>query len=156
MAGRGRPRKYCSEACRSRYRRATALPAELTVRRSWARAAGKRPITVAGLPASSTDPATWATFQDVQAGAGDGFGVMLGARLGCYDLDDVTDEQVRGFLATVAEPVVYVERSVSGRGAHVFVQAAESPGWKRVVDGISVERYAAGRFIRMTCNKFVL
>ena len=118
------------------------------------RADGKRPVTVDGRPASTTDSSTWATLAQVRASrAGDGFGVMLGSGLGCYDLDDVTDAQVRDFLMGVPEPVLFVERSVSGRGAHIFVEAPESPGWKRTVDGISVERYTRARFIRTTFDR---
>lgn len=156
VPGRGRPRKYCGEACRSRYRRATRLPKVMTERRAWVRAAGKRPLQVSGRAASSTDPSTWAAFSEVQRGPGSGFGVMLGDGLGCIDLDDVTDAQVREFVAGVEDPVLYVERSMSGKGAHVFIEAPESAGSVALVDGISVEKYTRARFIRMTCNRFVL
>lgn len=78
---------------------------------------------------------------------------MLGGGLGCYDLDHVTDAEVRDFLATVPEPVLYVERSMSGDGVHVFIEAPEGPGWRRVIDGISVERYTRQRFIRVTGDR---
>lgn len=90
----------------------------------------------------------------MQTGAGDGFGIMLGDGLGCYDLDAVTDRQAREFVATIPEPVVYVERSSSGRGVHVFVEALEGSGWRRMIDGVSVERYARSRFILMTGQGF--
>ena len=122
--------------------------------RRWVRAAGKRPLTVEGRSASTTQRGTWATYQEVRASkVGNGFGVMLGSGLGCYDLDGVTDEQVRAFLDGVPEPVVMVERSMSGRGAHVFIEAPEGPGTKRVVNGVSVERYTRARFIRTTLNR---
>lgn len=112
---------------------------------------------VDGRPASSTDPSTWSTHGEVVASsAGDGYGVMLGAGLGCYDLDRVSDEEVCRFLASVSEPVVFVERSVSGNGAHVFVEAPEAPGWKRTVDGLSVERYTRARFIRFTGDRIAV
>jgi len=133
--------------------RANRLPKAMEGRR-WVRAAGKRPLTVDGRAASTTQRGTWATFRQVRAStAGNGFGVMLGSGLGCYDLDHVTDEQVREFVAKVPEPVVMVERSLSGRGAHVFIEAPEGPGTKRVVDGISVERYTRARFIRTTLDR---
>ena len=123
----------------------------------WVRADGKRPIQSSGRAASSTDPATWATLGEVRAStAGDGLGVMLGDGLGCYDLDDVTPDQVAGFLRVVPEPVVYAERSMSGRGAHLFVEAAEGPGWRRVVEGLRVERYTRARFIRVTFDRLPL
>lgn len=155
MGRRGPSRRFCSPRCRTaahreRKRAANAIPAGMRERVRWVRADGKRPIRADGRPASSTDPSTWAMFEDVQTGAGDGFGVMLGSGLGCYDLDDVTDAQAREFADGVAEPVVFVERSMSGRGVHVFIEANEASGWKRTVNGISVERYTRGRFIRMT------
>lgn len=86
-------------------------------------------MTVDGLPASSTDPSTWSSFDAVRrSSVGDGYGVMLGGGLGCYDLDHVTESELREFLDGVSEPVVFVERSVSGSGFHVFVEAPESKG----------------------------
>jgi len=73
---------------------------------------------------------------------------MLGDGLGCYDLDHVSDVVARELIAAIPEPVLYVERSVSGEGFHVFVEADEGVGWKRP----PVERYTRGRFIRVTLN----
>lgn len=133
------------------------VPAHLRGQRRWVRASGKRPITTTGSPASSTDPATWATFEQVRAArTGDGFGVMLGGGLGCYDLDDVTDAEARRFAATLPERVLFAERSISGRGVHLFVEASEDRGWRRTLDGMKVERYTRERFIRMTLDKLTL
>jgi primase-polymerase (primpol)-like protein len=149
-SGRGRKARFCCGACRVAWHRAHSIPTELTSRRAWARADGKRPIQASGRAASSTDPTTWAPFTAVRAsGAGDGFGVMLGDGLGCYDLDHVTDDEAHAFIATVPEPIVYVERSRSGEGVHVFIIAPESRGWRRG----GVERYTRARFIRMTGNR---
>lgn len=73
-------------------------------------------------------------------------GVMLGDGLGCYDLDHVSDADLRDFVAGIAEPIVFVERSMSGNGFHVFIEAPEERGWKRG----NVERYTRQRFIRVT------
>jgi primase-polymerase (primpol)-like protein len=154
VAGVGRPARWCSSRCRQRAYRLRQVPAELTAGHRWTRADGKRPVTVTGAPASTTDPSTWATFATVRAArSGDGFGLMLGGGLGCYDLDHVTDADVARFLATVPERVMYVERSQSGHGAHVFIEAPEAPGWRRVVDGLNVERYTRARFIRTTLQR---
>ncbi len=118
-------------------------------RNVWTRCVGKRPVMVSGAPASSTDPATWDAFDAVQGGAGDGFGIMLGGGLGCYDLDHVSDAQARDLIAAIPERVLYVERSVSGEGFHVFVDADEAPGWKHA----PVERYSRERFIRVTLDR---
>ena len=144
-AATGRPRRFCSARCRVASGR-QPIPAEMRNRAAWVRADGKRPIRPDGRPASSTDRGTWSTFSAVQAGAGDGFGVMLGAGLGCYDLDHVSHEEIAAFVATIPERIVFVERSMSGNGAHVFIEALESPGSRRP----GVERYTWGRFIRVT------
>lgn len=123
----------------------------MTRRAAWVRAERKRPITPAGRPASSTDRTTWSSFADVQQGAGDGFGIMLGDGLGCYDLDHCLDSNgvaswVGEFVAAIPEPVVFVERSMSGSGIHIFIEAEEAPGYRRG----NVERYSRERFIRVT------
>lgn len=154
---RGRTPLYCSAACRQRAKRARdarRFPIEMMGKR-WVRAVGKRPVMPCGAAASSTDRSTWSVFEDVQRGAGDGFGVMLGDGLGCYDLDDCfgpggvllpwARERVRG----IAEPVVFVERSVSGNGLHVFVRAGERRGYRRG----GVEFYSRARFIRTTGDR---
>lgn len=146
--------RFCSTKCRVYWHRAAKrLPARLTSDARWVRADGKRPIMVGGRAASSTDPATWASFDAVrQSKVGDGHGVMLGGGLGCYDLDHVSDADLRDFVAGVVEPIVFVERSMSGNGFHVFIEAEESKGWKRG----SVERYTRERFIRVTGDRIVI
>lgn len=142
----------CSARCRMRVHRRSRLPAVMTSGRRWVRADGKRPVTVSGTPASSTKPATWASFAEVRASkAGDGFGMMLGGGIGCYDLDHVSDAAAREFIETITEPILYAERSMSGSGVHVFVEATEGPGWKRG----NVERYTRARFIRTTLVPFI-
>ena len=152
MAKVGRPKRYCGQTCRKRASR-QAIPHSLTSRASWVRAADKRPIQVDGSPASSTDSNSWTHFKEVQQGAGNGFGVMLGNGLGCYDLDHVSDQEARDFISSIPEQILYVERSVSGTGVHVFVSATPERGWRRVIDGLSVERYSQHRFIRVTGTK---
>ena len=158
---RGRTPRFCSAACKQKSYRARRAGVKrlraLSVGR-WVRADGKRPVMVDGASASSTNPATWASFAEVQSGAGDGFGVVLdGSGLGCYDFDNCFDggvlkPAVRDFIAGIAYPIVYVERSMSGNGLHVFVEAEKQRGFRR--DGI--EFYSWGRFIRMTLNSFKL
>lgn len=148
--------RFCSNACRQKAYRARRprVPELMRSQRRWVRADGKRPIQCDGVQASSTNPATWSTYEDVmRSTAGDGYGVMLGGGLGCYDFDHCIDaegrvsERVRALLQRIRpESVVMVERSVSGRGLHVFVRARESRGFRR--DGF--EFYSRGRFIRVT------
>lgn len=153
---KGPARRTCSARCRqavSRRRRQQPIPAAMTDAPRWVRADGKRPVTPSGAPASSTNPSTWCLFDEVQRGAGDGFGVMLGGGLGCYDLDNALEDGVvkpwaREVIKAIAEPIIYVERSVSGRGLHVFIELAERKGTRRAVGDGSVEKYSYGRFIR--------
>ena len=161
---RGRVPRFCSGRCRVRAHRAggpSALKARTVGR--WVRAAGKRPLQVSGRWASSTNPGTWSSFDDVQVGPGDGFGVMLGGGVGVYDLDSCFTEGgelsdwARGVLVGITEPVLFVERSVSGRGLHVFIEAEEGPGSRvSVPGGGGVERYSKSRFIRTTLEAFTL
>lgn len=155
-AGPGRTALYCSPACRVRAHRARrALPAELVTGARWVRADGKRPITITGAPASSTNPATWSTYHEVLASsAGDGYGVMLGSGLACWDLDHCLDGDelapwAREVLESIDSPL-WIERSMSGTGLHIFVAAAEEPGRRSA----GVEYYARRRFIRFTGDKY--
>lgn len=158
----GRSRRFCSARCRQaacRARKAERTSAGLSEGR-WTRCVGKRPVTVTGRAASSTDPSTWSTFDEVQASsAGDGFGVMLGGGLGCHDLDHALEDGelkpwARSVLDCITEPVLFTEVSMSGEGLHVFVEAPEGPGSKRPVGDGGHEFYSRARFIRTTLRKF--
>lgn len=160
----GRVPRFCSGRCRQaayRARRRAVDTFARTAEGRWTRCAGKRPVTVTGRAASSTDPATWTTFAEVQASsAGDGFGVMLGGgHLACHDLDHALDGGVlkpwaREVLDGITEPVLFTEVSMSGEGLHVFVDAPEGPGSKRSVGDGGHEFYSRGRFIRTTLTPF--
>lgn len=149
----GRPRKYCSSKCRLRaHRRRKSLPALMVDRNTWVRRKGKVPYQLSGKKASSTDPSTWSSFDEVaESTLGDGFGIMLGGGLGCYDLDHclvdgVLQDWARRALEEIKHPIVYVERSMSGDGLHVFVEAEEGRGYRS--DGL--EFYTRARFIAVT------
>lgn len=151
--------RFCSTRCRvAAHRSRRALPSEMTARRSWVRRDGKRPVTVTGESASSTKSSTWSSYGEaVESQAGNGLGVMLGSGLGCYDLDHcITDgaltTKARAFISGISERIVWVERSMSGTGLHIFIEAPEASGWKR--DG--VERYTRRRFIAVTADAFVI
>jgi primase-polymerase (primpol)-like protein len=142
--------------------RRRALPAALTDRPRWVRRTStKRPVTVAGKPASSTDPSTWSTFREAKASsAGVGLGFVLGDGIGCLDLDHCFDGGVLAdwaadYIRTISEPVIFAEVSQSGDGVHVFIEAPEGPG-RKIRDGRNIERYTAGRYIAVTGNKLTL
>ena len=79
---------------------------------------------------------------------------MLGAGLGCIDLDGCIDsdgtisEFAKNVIAEISEPIVFIERSMSGRGLHVFIEAAEGTGMTRK----GYERYTRQRFVRVTAD----
>lgn len=153
----GRVPRFCSGRCRVASHRA-GVPAELRERDRWVRRDGKRPITTSGAPASSTDSATWTSYAAVQrSAAGDGIGFVLGEGIGCLDLDHCLVDgkptaECEAFLATL--PDTYIEVSPSGDGLHVWGFLPEGPGTRRVVGGVSVERYSVGRYITVTGRRF--
>lgn len=161
---RGRVPKFCSDSCRQRFCRArksggsgSTFPKRFLEQERWTRAKGKRPFRVDGFPASSTDSSGWSDFVTVSnSGVGDGFGVMLGDGLGCYDFDDcfsggVLKPEILEFIRNVPERIIFTERSVSGRGLHVFFEcASDLPGYRRG----GVERYSHSRFIRVTFDSY--
>lgn len=154
--------RTCSARCRKRLSRRHTLPAALTERARWVRrTAAKRPVTVGGKPASSTDPSTWSSIAEAKAStAGVGLGFVLGDGIGCIDLDHCIDDGMLAgwateYIRTVSEPVIFAEVSQSGEGVHLFIEAPESPG-RKIRDGRNIERYTAGRYIAVTGNKLTL
>lgn len=157
----GRVPRFCSGACRQRaYRARSKRRARFMglAEGRWVRARGKRPVMVSGAPASSTDSSTWSPHASVVASSvGDGLGVMLGGGLACLDLDDCFEggrlaPWARAAVESLEGAVLFVERSISGCGLHVFHEAPEGPGSRRG----RVECYSRSRFIRTTFNTFTL
>lgn len=153
--------KFCSQKCGTYYRRKlkrSAIPAELTSRARWVRrSALKRPLTVQGKAASSTDPSTWSPYvvaRSSDAGVGLGF-VLNGDGIACVDLDGVL---VDGVLDPRAAELLssldsfYVEVSPSGRGVHAWVYGGSPDGRKvfELENGLKVEWYSDGRYITVT------
>jgi hypothetical protein len=112
--------------------------------------------------ASSTDPATWATFEQAVAalGGSDGLGFVLGDGWVGVDLDGILDAEggladgfpMRDAMTWVAALGSYTERSPSGRGLHV-IGGGELPPWAVNRRG-PIEVYAAGRFFTVTGDLF--
>ena len=107
--------------------------------------------------ASSTDPSTWASFEDAVDAYStlsvDGIGVVLTAGLTCIDLDRVINAS--GRLDTRAETIVercdsWTEVSPSGTGLHVFVRGAVSEALK----GEQIEVYSTARYIAITGHRW--
>ena len=90
----------------------------------------KVPLSAKGGAGSSTDPATWSTYDAaVDAlimGDYDGLGIVLGGNLHGIDLDDCRDPE-SGALSALAQEVLdriegYAEVSPSGTGIKIFTQ----------------------------------
>lgn len=151
----GRIPRFCSTRCRMAAHRA-AMPVELRESHRWVRwTAAKRPIRVDGSPASSTDPATWASYAQVRAHTRKGF--VLGEGVGCFDLDHclvdgVPTAAAQAFLDRC--PATYVEVSPGGDGLHIWGLLPEAPGVKKMLGELSVERYSRHRFITVTGRRW--
>jgi hypothetical protein len=116
-----------------------------------------------GKPASSTDPATWASFSEAVAEhergslSGIGFVFSKDDPYTGIDLDHVRDPQA-GTVEPWARDLVkrlnsYAELSQSGAGAHIIIRG-KVPGDRRRKsvgnNGQGVEMYDAGRYFCMT------
>ena len=151
---------YCSPRCRVyAFREARAnVPADLVTRHRWVTfSRDKMPRQTDGTPASSTDPATWATFAAASSAArvldrGVGF-VLNGDGIACIDLDHCI---VGGVLADWAVDIVaragrtFVEVSPSGTGLHVWGFATVGRGRRMG----QVEVYDRGRYMTVTGDRW--
>lgn len=119
----------------------------------WSARDGKKPVQLNGRNASTTKPRTWAAYRTVCHLP---HGVMLGGGLGCYDLDNVINADgslhpdAVDVLDQVGDSAIWVERSMSGRGLHVFVHAPEQMG--QVTEHVSF--YSRARFIAVTGDRY--
>lgn len=151
--------KFCTQKCGTYYRRkAASLPKKMKDSGRFVRfEPTKRPITVSGRAASSTNPATWSTHKAAVAStAGEGIGFVLGDGFACIDLDHcLIDGELAPWAAAVvaANPGTYMEVSRSGEGLHIFGLLPEGPG-RKIRDGRNIEVYSSGRYIALTNNRF--
>lgn len=112
----------------------------------WTCRDGKRPTQVDGRSASSTNPETWTSYASVKDRP---HGIMLGDGLACWDLDHcLNGDKLEPWAQAILDGCdpIWVERSQSGTGLHIFVEGEEGPGTRRG----QVEYYSVGRFIAMT------
>lgn len=138
----------------------TAIPKPLLSAARWIRYdSAKRPLTITGDLASSTDASTWSTRAEALAStAGVGLGYVLGDGVACIDLDHcLIDGEPTEAARRILEdyPNNYVEISPSGDGLHIWGAAPEQPGRRFTTpDGLKVEFYATGRYITITENVY--
>lgn len=157
--------RTCGANCRKKLSRRIPFPADMVAEGRWIRWApvrrgdgvAKLPLTIDGRAASSTDPATWSSYRAAaRSTAGVGLGFVLGAGIGCIDLDGcivdgVLEPWALEVLAEHEADAILVEVSQSGRGLHIFLPML--PGRGRVIrDGRSIEIYPpdSGRYIAVT------
>jgi hypothetical protein len=148
-----------------------AIPRELKRRRQWVVwrfLYGKRDVKprkvlytpATGEIASSTDLASWGTYEEARAafrrGGWEGIGFVFAATdtVAGVDLDDCVDVETGG-LTPQAQAIVntfhsYTEYSPSGRGIHILVFAAMPDGRGRKQGNF--EAYSSGRFFTITGN----
>jgi primase-polymerase (primpol)-like protein len=152
--------RYCSTRCRVKAcRQKNQIPIELTSRNRWVRyRADKTPLTLTGHNASSTNPATWTTWnaaQNSKIGVGPGF--VLGDGIACIDLDHCLIDGIPtpATLAILKRyPGNYIETSPSGDGLHIWGLMHEQAGTRRVENGVHIETYSRGRYITITGQVF--
>ncbi|MFP7697128.1 hypothetical protein [Trueperella sp. LYQ143] len=119
----------------------------------------KRPYQLDGCPASTRDPGTWTSYEQVRHLPRKGW--VLGEGIGCIDLDHCfVDGRLASWAGEVLDEVracaVLVEYSPSGDGLHIFLPL--TPGSGRVVrDGRNIEIYPpdSGRYICVTGRPYI-
>ena len=118
----------------------------------------KIPYTVAGTPASSTNPVTWSTYESVRGvGVGySGIGFVLTKETSVLfiDLDKCLDDLPEPFAVLLERAKTYTEVSPSGNGLHILLRvdgelnllanrSSKMPGF---------ECYNTGRYMTVTEN----
>lgn len=151
--------RFCSTRCRvAAHRARAAVPAELRGRDRWVRRdTAKVPLTAGtGRPASSTDPATWASHTEAaRSPYGTGLGYVLAEEddVVVIDLDHCLDgDQLAPWAAEIlaACPPTYTEVSPSGTGLHIWGRGRLERGRRiRRGDGAAIEAYSSGRYIAL-------
>src|SRR5207247_623789 len=115
----------------------------------------KVPTTVHGIPASTTDPTTWTTYEPVRLFERIGFVFAGGDGLIGVDLDHVlVDGKPLAWASSIVkEAASYTEISPSGDGLHIIGRGAK-PSWLPnrldMPGGAGIEVYDCGRYFTVT------
>lgn len=116
----------------------------------------KVPYTTSGTLASSTDPKTWTTYEEVCdaliLGGFDGIGLVLGDDVHGIDVDDCRDPAT-GELSPIAEEILaridgYGEISPTGTGIKLF--STTNLDGSRTKKEVGLELYCDGRYFTVT------
>jgi primase-polymerase (primpol)-like protein len=122
--------------------------------------AAKVPLTAFGTPASSTDLATWTTYDVARRSTvGVGLGcVLTGDGVVCIDLDHCLDAGGNpvpwAVDILVRTPATWIEVSPSGDGLHIWGHADLTAGRRLRVGDRHVEIYGSGRYITVTGRRY--
>lgn len=137
------------------------IPQELRVLKQWVCANENSKVPMQAnrpYPASSTNPTTWASFEDalwaVEHGYYDYLGFVFNDN-GIVGIDIDDGYTPDGYVSMLASDIVckcdsYTEKSKSGRGFHIFVKGDIPFKGKNNLAG--VEMYKTARFFIMTGN----
>ena len=138
------------------------IPEELKRLKQWVCVAGNSKVPMQAnllYPASSTNPATWATFDEAVAAVRNGWYDYIGFVFNDngivgIDIDDGCDSE--GRVTPLVRDIVgkctsYTELSKSGRGYHIFVKGDIPFKGKNNLAG--VEMYKTARFFIMTGDR---
>lgn len=153
--------RYCSTRCRVAAHRSPTIPHELRRQHRWVAwlpvdrdgRTTKMPVTAGGRAASSTNPATWSTYDTIRERS-KRLGYVLGDGVGCIDLDHAIRPD--GTLTEGAQALVdfypdnWIEISPSGDGLHIWGLAGERRGFRKTWHGQAIEFYSWGRFMTVT------
>ncbi len=118
----------------------------------------KIPYQLNGSRASSTDPATWGTFDSIykeyeESGKYDGIGFVLtkNDNYVCVDIDNLKSVHELDELASEVVNMSYSEISPSGQGVHVwFRHLLDKTRHKNRDEKTNYEIYSDGRFMTIT------
>lgn len=135
------------------------IPQELRMLNQWvcANACSKVPMQATRpYPASSTNPATWSSFEEAVGAVRDGYYDYIGFVFndnGIVGIDIDEGYTPTGYLSSIAQDVLgscssYTEKSKSGRGFHIFVKGDVPFKGKNNLAGVEV--YKTARFFIMT------
>lgn len=135
------------------------IPQELRVLRQWvcANDCSKVPMQATRpYPASSTNPATWSSFEEAVNAVKEGYYDYIGFVFndnGIVGIDIDDGYTTNGNLSPIAMDILgicgsYTEKSKSGRGFHIFVKGDIPFKGKNNLAG--VEMYKTARFFIMT------
>lgn len=138
------------------------IPEELRVLNQWVCANDSSKVPMQAnrpYPASSTNPATWSSFEDAVAAVDRGFYDYIGFVFNDNGIVgiDIDDAVAFGRLSPLAEEICdicwsYTELSKSGTGLHIFVKGDIPFKGKNNLAG--VEMYKTARFFIMTGDTY--